>query len=42
MKQQDRDLKVEEHTQDIGKRRHKRAGGNGGVDSQTVKNQRNA
>jgi hypothetical protein len=39
MKQQDCDLKVEEHTQDIGKCRHKRAGGNGGIDPQTVKNQ---
>jgi len=42
MKQQDCDLKVEEHTQDIGKSCDKRAGGNGGIDPQTVKNQRNA
>ncbi len=42
MKQQDCDHKVEEQTQDIGKCRHKYAGGNGGVDSQTVKNKRNA
>lgn len=39
MKQQDCDLKVEEQTQDIVKCRHKCAGGNGGVDSKTVKNQ---
>ena len=42
MKQQDGDLKVEEHTKTIGKCRHKRAGSNGGIDPQAVKNQRNA
>jgi hypothetical protein len=42
MKQQDCDLKVEEHTQDIGEGCDKRSGSDSGVNMKAVKNQRNA